>query len=235
MAERREVLGRFAIGIDAAGRRALALGWDVRQPALGQMGGGRRGYPEGDHAVPDSLFEEAYAVLSLKRLLDRSVTAQAILVFLLGLGIAALIRRDEHPAIWVLHSALYTGIAVAFLAVQRHRAARAVGTDAGGLAELNRKIRHHEVPQDPDERAAVRRLVAEQLGQMERAGKWLPYWLGAMGLVAVGMFVLGAVSGSLAFPLLFALGMVALCLWVVWMRRRSLDRLRWMRQALRPQ
>ncbi|MFE0574480.1 hypothetical protein ACFW21_20165 [Streptomyces albogriseolus] len=174
-------------------------------------------------------------MLSLKRLLDRSVTAQAILVFLLGLGIAALIRRDEHSAVWVLHSALYTGIAVAFLAVQRHRAARAVGTDAGGLAELNRKIRHHEVPQDPDEQAAVRRLVAEQLGQMERAGKWLPYWLGTMGLIAVGMFVLGAVSGSLVFPLLFALGMVALCFWVVWRRRRSLDRLRWMRQALRPQ
>ncbi|MEV7019716.1 hypothetical protein [Streptomyces sp. NPDC093991] len=172
-------------------------------------------------------------MLSLKRLLDRSLTAQAILVFLLGLGVMALIRRDEHPAVWVLHSALYTGIAVAVLAVQRRRAARAVGTDAGGLADLNRRIRHREVPQAPEERAAVRRLVAEQLGQMERAGKWLPYWLGAMGLAAVGLFVLGAVSGSLIFPLLFAAGMVALCAWVLWMRRRSLDRLHWMRQALR--
>ncbi|GHC26331.1 hypothetical protein ACWDN6_15360 [Streptomyces albogriseolus] len=45
------------------------------------------------------------------------------------------------------------------------------------------------MPARSDERAAVRRLVAEQLGQM----------------------------------------------WVVWRRRRSLDRLRWMRQALRPQ
>ncbi|MGW4026387.1 hypothetical protein, partial [Streptomyces sp. NPDC005009] len=144
-----------------------------------------------------------------------------------------LFRRDEHPAVWVFHSALYTGVAIAVLAVQRRRAARAVGTDAGGLADLNRKIRHHEVPQDLEEQAAMRRLVAEQLGQMERAGKWLPYWLGAMGLVAVGMFVLGAVSGSLVFPLLFALGVVALCSWVLWMRRRSLDRLRWMRQALR--
>ncbi|MFI8952581.1 hypothetical protein ACIGO6_39680 [Streptomyces sp. NPDC053750] len=113
----------------------------------------------------------------------------------------------------MFQSALYTGIAVAVLAVQRRRAARAAGTDAGGLANLNRKIRHHEVPQDPEEQAAMRRLAAEQLGQMERAGKWLPYWLGAMGLVAVGM--------------------VALCSWVLWMRRRSLDRLRWMRQALR--
>ncbi|GAA3505510.1 hypothetical protein GCM10019016_126230 [Streptomyces prasinosporus] len=24
--------------------------------------------------------------------------------------------------------------------------------------------------------------------------KWLPYWLGAMGLITVGMFVLGAVT-----------------------------------------
>ncbi|WP_435883611.1 hypothetical protein [Streptomyces griseomycini] len=178
-------------------------------------------------------FEEVCAVLSLKRLLDRSLAAQATLVFLLGLGTTALIRRDEHPAVWVFQSALYTGVAVAVLAVQRRRAARAVGTDAGKLADLNRKIRRHEVPQDPEEQAAMRRLVTEQLGQMERAGKWLPYWLGAMGLVAVGMFVLGAVSGSLVFPLLFAVGTVALCTWVLWMRRRSLDRLRRMRQALR--
>ncbi|MGA5127058.1 hypothetical protein ACPCAG_27655 [Streptomyces pseudogriseolus] len=171
-------------------------------------------------------------MLSLKRLLDRSPTAQAVLVFLLGLGVTALFRTDEHPAVWVLHSALYTGIAMAFLTVQRRRAARAVGTDAGGLADLNRKIRHHEVPQEPKEQAAVRRLVAEQLEQMERARKWLPWWLGAMGIVTIGLVVLGAVSGSLVFPLVFAAGMVALCFWVLWMRRRSLEHLHWMRQAL---
>ncbi|MFF8673541.1 hypothetical protein [Streptomyces sp. NPDC015242] len=178
-------------------------------------------------------FEEVCAVLSLKRLLDRSLTAQATLAFLLGLGISALSRRDEHPAVWVFHSALYTGVAIAVLAFQRRRAARAVGTDAAGLADLNRRIRHQEVPREPEEQAAMRRLVGEQLGQMERAGKWVPYWLGAMGLVAVGMFVLGAVSGSLLLPLVFAVAMVALCVWVLWMRRRSLDRLHSMRQALR--
>ncbi|MGW2499275.1 hypothetical protein ACWCV2_32905 [Streptomyces pseudogriseolus] len=171
-------------------------------------------------------------MLSLKRLLDHSLTAQAVLVFLLGLGITALFRRDEHPAVWALHSALYTGIAMAVLAVQRRRVARAVGTDAGRLADLNRKIRHHEVPQEPKEQAAARRLVAEQLEQMERARKWLPWWLGAMGIVAIGLVVLGAVSGSLVLPLVFAAGMVALCFWVRWMRRRSLERLHWMRQAL---
>ncbi|CAL9677492.1 hypothetical protein SUDANB1_08169 [Streptomyces sp. enrichment culture] len=56
-----------------------------------------------------------------------------------------------------------------------------------------------------------------------------------MGLIAVGMLVLGTVSGFLVFPLLVAVGMAALCSWVPWMRRRSLDGLRWMRQALRQQ
>ncbi|KES02958.1 hypothetical protein BU52_33090 [Streptomyces toyocaensis] len=171
-------------------------------------------------------------MLSLKRLLDRSPTAQAIVVFLLGLGITALIRRDEHPAVWVFQSALYTGVAVAVLALQRRRTARAVGTDAAGLADLNQKIRHHEVPRDPEEQTAMRQLVAEQLGQTERAGKWLPYWLGAMGLAAVGMLVLGAASGSMTFPLLFALGTLALCSWILWIRRRSLDRLHRIHQTL---
>ncbi|MFE0470064.1 hypothetical protein ACFW2V_00420 [Streptomyces sp. NPDC058947] len=174
-------------------------------------------------------------MLSLKRLLDRSLTAQAILTFLLVLGITGVIRRDEHPAVWLFHSALYTGIAVAVLAVQRRRAARAAGTDTGRLADLNRRIRHQQVPNDPQERAAMRRLVTEQLGQVERARTWLPYWLGAMSLVAAGMLVLGAVSGSLVFPVLFAIGMAALCSWVLWMRRRSLHRLHWMRQALQQQ
>ncbi|WP_369199114.1 hypothetical protein [Streptomyces djakartensis] len=160
------------------------------------------------------------------------MTAQAILVFLLGLGVTGLLRRDEHPAVWVFHSALYTGVAIAILAVQRRRTARAVGTDAGGLATLQRKIRHRDVPQDPQEQEAVRRMVAEQLDQTERAGKWLPYWLGAMGLIAIAMLVLGVVSGSFVFPLAFAAGMLALCLWLLWTRRRSLDRLHWMRQAL---
>ncbi|MEU0913267.1 hypothetical protein [Streptomyces althioticus] len=78
----------------------------------------------------------------------------------------------------------------------------------------------------------MRRLVAEQLDQMERARKWLPHWLGTMGIVAIALVVLGAFSGSLVFPLVFAAGMVALCFWVLWMRRRSLERLHRMRQAL---
>ncbi|MEU0074926.1 hypothetical protein ABZ027_36150 [Streptomyces sp. NPDC006332] len=172
---------------------------------------------------------------AFKRWLDRSLTAQAVLVFLLGLGISALLRRDDHPVLWVIQSAIYTGIAIAFVAVRRRRISRAVGTDAGGIEELNRKIRHREVPRDPEERATMRRLVAEQLGQMERGGRWLPYWLGFMGLVALGLVVLGAFTDSLIFPIVFAVAVAGFCYGVLRTRRRALRLLRDMRSALRNQ
>ncbi|MFG2427882.1 hypothetical protein [Streptomyces sp. NPDC048590] len=172
---------------------------------------------------------------TLKAVLDRSLTAQAIVIFVLGVGVYALIRRDTSPVLWVVQSALITAMAVGAIAVQRRRAGRAAGTDARGIAELNRKIRHRDVPRDPRERAAMGRLVAEQLGRMERGGRWLPYWLGCMGLIAVGLLVLGITTGSLVYPLVFAVGTVAFCCWVMWMRRRAMELHRHMRAALEGQ
>ncbi|MES4901832.1 MULTISPECIES: hypothetical protein [unclassified Streptomyces] len=171
----------------------------------------------------------------LKRWLDRSLTAQAALIVLLGVGISALVRRDEPPASWVVHGVLYAGVGIAIVAAQRRRAGRAAGTDARGLAELNRKLRHREVPSEPEEREAMRRLVADHLRRMERAGRWLPYWLGFMGLIAVGILAVGVATGSWLFPLVYAVFMAGLCSWVLWMRRRSFDRCHFMRSALERQ
>lgn len=172
---------------------------------------------------------------AFKRWLDRSLTGQAVLIFLLGVGVTALYRKDEHPVWWVVQGVLYAAVAIAVLAVQRRKVGRAVGTDARGIAELNRKIRHREVPREPDERATMRRLVAELLGQMERGRRWLPYWLGSMGLVAVGMLVLGVATGSMSASLVFAVGVIGFGFWILWMRRRALDRCRYMRSALQGQ
>ena len=169
---------------------------------------------------------------SFKRWLDRSLAAQAVVIFLLGVGVTALFRQGRHPVLWVIQGAFYTAISVAVLVVQRRRASRAAGTDPRGLAELSRKIRHREVPSEPDERASMRRLVDDQLGQLERKGRWLPYWLGFMGLIAAALVVLGAAAGSLAFPLVIAAAIIGLCCWAVWMRRHALDRYRYMRAAL---
>ncbi|MFH9618089.1 hypothetical protein [Streptomyces pratensis] len=170
---------------------------------------------------------------TLKLWLDRSLTAQAVLIFALGLGLTAVFHRDGHPGWWVIRTALFTAVVIGIVAVQRRRTGRAAGTGPRGVAEINRRIRHREVPEDPEERAAMRRLLAEQLGRMERGGRWLPYWLGCMGLVAAGLIVLGALTGSLTFPLVFAVGTAGFCYWVFRMRRRSMELHRDMTSALR--
>ncbi|MFD8308191.1 hypothetical protein ACFV29_38555 [Streptomyces sp. NPDC059690] len=143
-------------------------------------------------------YEEIGAASALKRRLDSSLTAQAVLAFLLALSVTALFSRpDEHPTSRLLRSVLHAGMGVVFMVVQRRRIGRAAGTDASRLADLNRKIRHREVPTDPGERAAMRRLVAKHLRPVERGRRWLPYWMGLMGLIAVGVLVLGAATDSL--------------------------------------
>lgn len=172
---------------------------------------------------------------AFKRWFDRSLTAQAALFFPLAVGFTALFRRDEHPVVWVIQGVLYTAVIMTFVAWQRRRTARAVGTDARGIVELQRKIRHHEVPREPEERATMRRLVADQLGQIERGHKWLPFWIGSMGLLAVGMLVVGSAAGSLAYPLAAACGLIGFCCWLLWMHRRALERFRAMQSSLRSQ
>lgn len=170
---------------------------------------------------------------SFKRWLDRSLTAQAALIFLVCVGVTALIHQDRDPVVWVVRAALYTAIAVTIIAVQRRRARRAAGTDARGLAELGRRIRHREVPTDPEERAAMRKLVDDQQERLDRSARWLPYWLALMGLIAAALLALGVATGSLVLPLVAALGTAAFCLWILWMRRRATERFHYMRSALR--
>ncbi|MFE0552563.1 hypothetical protein ACFW3A_24335 [Streptomyces pilosus] len=179
-----------------------------------------------------SILQGVRAMGAFKRWLDRSLTAQAILLLVVGVAMGALLRRDEPPVSWFLHGGLYGAVAVTFLALQRRRLARAVGADPGEIARLNRGVRHREVPAEPGKREAMRRLVDVQLRQMEGARRWMPYWFAAMGFVAVAVLVLGIVTGTLVLPLVTALGVAGLCVWVLWMRRRSLDRLRHMRSAL---
>ncbi|MEV0577947.1 hypothetical protein OG521_38255 [Streptomyces sp. NBC_01463] len=169
---------------------------------------------------------------ALKHWFDRSLLAQSVFVLVLGVGIAALFHRGDNPVSWVVQGVFYGAVVMGTLAFQRRRAARAAGTDAQGVTELHRKIRHREVPEEPEERAAMRRLVAEQLGTMERAGRWLPYSLGFLGLIAVGLVVLGVVGGSLTFPLIFAVALIGFCYWCFWMRRRSLGLYHHMRAEL---
>ncbi|MFH8610703.1 hypothetical protein ACH4D5_24820 [Streptomyces sp. NPDC018029] len=171
----------------------------------------------------------------LRRWFDRSLFAQALLLFPLCVGVAALFRQDAHPVRWLIQGALYTGAGLTCVAFQRRRISRAIGSHPRAVADLNRRIRHREVPSDPGERATMRRLVAEHQDRLERAERWLPYWLGVMGLIATAVLVLSAATGSLLPCLLLAGGVGAFCYWILWMRRRNKERCEFMRSALREQ
>ncbi|TRV71906.1 hypothetical protein FKN01_30960 [Streptomyces sp. 130] len=172
---------------------------------------------------------------TVKHWFSDSLTGQGLVVFGLGVGLNALLRRDEPPAMWLVQGAVYTVVVVVAAGLQRRHMSRVTGASPGAVAGLMRKIRHHEVPRDPQERAVMRRLVDDQLGRVERGERWLPYWLGAMGLVAVGLLVLGFTGGALGYSLFFAVFVVAFCVWLLWARRRAVSRYRDMRSALREQ
>jgi len=172
-------------------------------------------------------------VHTVKHWFSDSLIGQGLLVLVLGVSLNALLRHDESPAMWLVQGVVYTVVVMVAMALQRRRVSRVTGASPGAVADLMRKIRHHDVPQDPKERDVMRRLVDDQLGKIERGERWLPYWLGAMGLVAVGLLVLGFAGGSLGYSLFFAVFVVAFCVWLLWTRRRALRLYRDMRVALR--
>nr|WP_202541384.1 hypothetical protein [Streptomyces sp. SID2563] len=160
---------------------------------------------------------------------------QGLVVFGLGVGLNALLRHDDPPAMWLVQGAVYTVVVMVAVALQRRRTSRVTGASPSAVAGLLRKVRHRDVPRDPQERAVMRRLVDDQLRRIERGKRWLPYWLGAMGLVAIGLLVLSSAGGSLGYALVFAAFVVAFCAWILWMRRRAVALYRDMRVALREQ
>ncbi|MFC8536220.1 hypothetical protein ACFUJY_19995 [Streptomyces sp. NPDC057249] len=172
---------------------------------------------------------------TVKHWFNDSLVGQGLLVFGLGVGLNALLRHDDPPAMWLVQGAVFTVVAMVAIVLQRRRMSRVTGASPGAIAGLLRKIRHHEVPRDPRERAVMRRLVDDQLGKIERGERWLPYWLGAMGLIAVGLLVLGFTGGALGYSLFFAVFVAAFCVWLLWTRRRALTLYRDMRRALREQ
>ncbi|MFJ3086895.1 hypothetical protein [Streptomyces sp. NPDC086838] len=172
---------------------------------------------------------------TVKHWFNDSLIGQGLLVFGLGVGLNALLRHDDPPAMWLVQGAVYTVVAMVAVVIRRRRMRRVTGASPGTVAGLLRKVRHGEVPRDPQERAVLRRLLDDQLGRIERGKRWLPYWLGVMGLIAVGLLVLGAVRGSLGYALLVAAFVVGLCAWVLWMRRRAVALYRDMGAALRDQ
>ncbi|MFH8482687.1 hypothetical protein [Streptomyces sp. NPDC018055] len=125
---------------------------------------------------------------------------------------------------------LYAGFMTAFVMRRRRRDARAVGTDAARVPELERRIaRNGEIPDDPAERAAIIRLIRRREEKLRR-NRWWAFPL--LALIFFGTPVLWFVAGNVRAGLWGLAFGAAFLGWMVWFNRRFVRRMAGMRQRI---
>ncbi|MDT0494808.1 hypothetical protein ACPEIF_07725 [Streptomyces sp. NPDC012600] len=125
---------------------------------------------------------------------------------------------------------LYAGFMTWFLMRRRRRDARAVGTDAARVPELERRIaKNGELPEDPAERAVMVRLIRRREEKLRR-NQWWAFPL--LGLVFFGLPIFWFAAGNVPMGV-WGLVFGALLLgWMVWFNRRFVRRMARMRQRI---
>ncbi|WP_329124214.1 hypothetical protein [Streptomyces sp. NBC_01465] len=150
-----------------------------------------------------------------------SPAAQTVLGFVLFAAVILSLNWGHTPGWWLVKLGLYIAISVAFAARRRRRDAEAAGTDTATLKSLERRIQRGTVPEDPQERAAMRRLVLHRLDLMSRTRWSVPAFSVMLALVAV----LAAVTGDWAVAAVFLAISAVVTGAMVWIRRRAARKL----------
>ncbi|MFJ4962612.1 hypothetical protein EES43_14715 [Streptomyces sp. ADI96-02] len=124
----------------------------------------------------------------------------------------------------------YAGFMSWFLMRRRRRDARAVGTVAARVPELERRIaKNGELPEDPAERVVMVRLIRRREEKLRR-NQWWAFPL--LGLLFFGMPLLWFAAGNVTAGL-WGLGFgLAFMAWMVWFNRRFVRRMAGMRQRI---
>lgn len=160
----------------------------------------------------------------------RDRTATVAVLYVLGLGVAggaigAGVSSGllDHPAPLIAALLVIVGAMVALTVRINRSAARKVGVPAKRLRPLARRIQRADVPSDPQERAAMGRLITRQRQSTEKLARYRWFYR-----TAAALFIMSAVFQFLnGSPLmgLVALAVAALQLVQPYTTRRSLMRL----------
>ncbi|MFF6907618.1 hypothetical protein ACFY9Q_16925 [Streptomyces sp. NPDC012389] len=156
--------------------------------------------------------------------------AVALLVLVVWVGIRlAFDGWSGWPGILV-GGFVYAGFMTWYVMRRRRRDARAVGTDAARVPELERQIaKNGELPQDPAEQVAMVRLIRRREEKLRRHSWWA---FPLLGLVLFGTPMLWFAAGNVAAGL-WGVGFGAAFLgWMVWFNRRFVRRMAGMRQRI---
>lgn len=125
---------------------------------------------------------------------------------------------------------VYAGFMTWLVMRRRRRDARAVGTDAARVPELERRIaRNGELPEDPAEQAAMIRLIRRREEKLRR-NRWWAFPL--LALLFFGTPVLWFASGNVGAGLWGLAFGAAFLGWMVWFNRRFVRRMAGMRQRI---
>jgi Flp pilus assembly protein TadB len=122
----------------------------------------------------------------------------------------------------VIGAAIYAAWMTGWQVRRRRRDSRAVGAKADELPQLERRMMRGEVPDDPAERQAMRKLAERRTAKLRRGAKWA---LPLLGFLWLAFAVLSLARGDLGTGLVWlAAGAVMLGV-IFWSRQRVLGRL----------
>ncbi|SDK29700.1 hypothetical protein [Streptomyces indicus] len=164
----------------------------------------------------------------LKHAFDRSPAAQIALSLVLVAGIFRLAHPGEPPSLTLLRAVLLTALAAVVFLARRHAYLKALKVDAEELRVAEGQFRRGEVPASLREREVLRRLVAKRRAELAQPGALFYLFLVLAAVGPIGLMALGAWVPALTLLAVYA----ALTGWMVWMRRRTRDRVARMEEAL---
>lgn len=156
-----------------------------------------------------------------RRLTDRW-WVMGLLMLVLYAGLRMLTNGAN---IWgaLIAGAFYAGWMTWWMMRRRRRDGRSVGADADDLPVLERRMRHGDLPADPEERRIMRGLAQRRLAQMgRRPARW---GFLVLGVIVAGLTALMAANGDMVQAVCTAVGGAAFLGWMAVMRRRNLARL----------
>ncbi|MFC4033393.1 hypothetical protein ACFO3J_18140 [Streptomyces polygonati] len=119
---------------------------------------------------------------------------------------------------------VYGGFMAVSAGMGRRRVSRATGVEVDDLPRLSRQARRGELPQDPEQRRQMRRLVRWQLGRMHDMRRAVLAF-GLLFLVFAANTVLWFVTGHGVAGLCWLVGGLAMLALIWWNRRRTESRL----------
>ncbi|WP_312038259.1 hypothetical protein [Streptomyces galbus] len=162
------------------------------------------------------------------RFLGRHLWLQVVLSLLAASALIMLLFPERSFASVLVRTAVTSVGAIAVLVARRRKEKRAAGGSADDLVSLDLRLRNGEVPEAPQERRAMRDLVAQRLHRTRHRRTALVL----LGVLFGGLTVLMALTRDVRQSIGFGVLTVVFVGWMAYQGKVQDRRLRTMRAAL---